>query len=189
MTPLNEILENLGPLRALAGNWEGLKGKDIAPDDNRGTETNLYRERMTFEPFGPVDNHEQRLWGLRYTTTAWRLGEPDPYHEESGYWMWDPREKQVMRCFIVPRGITVIAGGTVDPSSTRISLVSQLGSPVYGISASPFLDREFKTTRYELTINVLGSDSISYEEDTQLLMKGHAEVFHHKDANTLNRVN
>jgi hypothetical protein len=61
---MNEVaLKNLGPLAALAGIWEGDKGDDVAPDDNRGTETNRYRERMRFEPFGPTDNHEQQLWG------------------------------------------------------------------------------------------------------------------------------
>ena len=62
------------------------------------------------DPFGPEHNHAQVLYGLRYSTTAWRLKEESPFHEELGYWLWDPAEKQVMRCFMVPRGVTVIAG-------------------------------------------------------------------------------
>ena len=188
MTPTTEVLGNLGPLRALAGNWEGQKGNDVAPDDKRGVENNKYRERITFDPFGPVGNHEQVLWGLRYTTTAWRLGEPDPFHEESGYWMWDSKERQVMRCFIVPRGITVLAGGTVDAAAKKLVLAAEVGSPTYGICSNPFLDREFRTIRYDLTVNVLSEDSFSYEEDTVMLMKGRADLFHHKDGNTLTRV-
>lgn len=76
------IIEKLGPLAPLAGIWEGDKGDDTAPADDRGTEVNKFRERMTFEPFGPVNNHEQELYGLRYRTTAWRLGAEDPFHEE-----------------------------------------------------------------------------------------------------------
>ena len=58
--------DELGPLSGLAGTWEGEKGTDKAPDDDRfQTETNEYRERMTFAPTGLVENHEQKLYGLR----------------------------------------------------------------------------------------------------------------------------
>lgn len=183
-----EILTNLGPLATLAGIWEGSKGDDTAPSDDRGTEKNSYRERMTFVPFGPVRNHEQALYGLRYATTAWRLGEADAFHEESGYWMWDPTEKQVLRCFIVPRGITVLAGGTAEPTAKGFSLAADVGSPTYGICSNKFLDREFKTVRYELAITIHDDNSFSYDEDTQIVMKGRKDVFHHRDKNTLKRV-
>jgi hypothetical protein len=77
--------EELGPLGRLVGTWEGDKGDDVAPSDDRGTENNKFRERMVFEETGLVQNHEQNLYGLRYRTTAWRLGEDDPFHEELGY--------------------------------------------------------------------------------------------------------
>jgi hypothetical protein len=75
----DDLLKYLGPLAVLAGVWEGDKGDDVAPSDDRGTERNQFRERMTFEPFGPVNNHEQQLYGLRYSTVAWRLGEDAPF--------------------------------------------------------------------------------------------------------------
>lgn len=184
-----DILTKLGPLAGLAGIWEGNKGDDIAPDDDRqGSENNKYRERLTLEPFGPVDNHEQQLYGLRYTTMAWRLDETDSFHDEVGYWLWDPAEKQVMRCFIVPRGVTVLAGGTVEPDAKSFRLSAELGSPIYGICSNPFLDREFKTVKYELTVDIHEDGSFSYFEDTQMLMKGRSELFHHTDQNTLKRV-
>lgn len=185
---MNSLLTELGPLATLAGVWEGDKGDDVAPADDRGTETNKYRERITFVPTGLVENHEQRLFGLRYSTTAWRIGEDDSFHEETGYWLWDAAEKQIMRCFIVPRGISVIAGGTVEPGATEFSLAAALGSPTYGILSNPFLDREFKTVRYELKVRILGADGWSYEEDTVLAMKGRPAPFHHTDKNTLRRV-
>jgi hypothetical protein len=46
---------------------------------------------------------------------VWRLGETDPFHEELGYWLWDADAGQVLRCFMVPRGVTVIAGGKDEP--------------------------------------------------------------------------
>lgn len=96
-------LENLGPLKPLVGIWEGETGDDKAPGDDRGTEINKYRERMVLEPFKPVENHEQLLCGLRYFTQAWRIGEPDPFHDEVGYWIWDAKAKQVMKCVVIPR--------------------------------------------------------------------------------------
>ena len=183
-----EIIENLGPLAALAGVWEGDKGADIAPDDNRKTETTKYRERLTLEPFGPVDNHEQTLWGLRYNTVAFRIGEADSFHEEVGYWLWDSKEQIVCRCFIVPRGVTVLAGGKVAPQAKSFELNAEVGSHTFGISSNPFLDREFKTMSYHLKVEVLDGNRISYDEDTVLKMKGNPELFHHKDSNILKRV-
>ncbi|MDE3019132.1 MAG: FABP family protein, partial [Nitrospirota bacterium] len=180
--------KELGPLAALAGIWEGQKGDDTAPSDDRGTEQNKYRERITFEPIGSVNNHEQTLYGLRYATTAWRIGEETPFHEEVGYWLWDPKEKQVLRCFIVPRGVTVIAGGTVEPTATSFDLSADVGSETYGICSNRFLDREFRTVRYELNVTVHDANTFSYEEDTQLRIKGQKEIFHHRDKNTLKRV-
>ncbi len=184
-----ELIANLGPLAPLAGTWEGNKGDDIAPDENpREIENNKYRKRLVLEPFDPVDNHAQTLYGLRYSTTAWRLDKDKPFHEELGYWLWDPAEKQVLRCFIVPRGVTVIAGGTVEPDAREFKLAADAGSETYGICSNQFLDREFKTIRYDLKVTIHDENSFSYEEDTQLQIKGQSEPFHHTDKNTLKRV-
>ncbi|MCG8425545.1 MAG: heme-binding beta-barrel domain-containing protein [Proteobacteria bacterium] len=183
-----EELDNLGPLAALVGVWEGEKGNDVAPSDARGTAHSKFRERMTFEPTGRVDNHEQVLYGLRYATKAWRLGADQPFHEELGYWLWDAGARQVMRCFLVPRGIAVIAGGTVEPGAKSFRLAADLGSETYGICSNKFLDKEFKTVRYELEVTVDDDGSLTYREDTQLKMKGKDELFHHTDENTLRKV-
>jgi len=184
-----ELIGKLGPLAQLAGTWEGDKGDDTAPDDDpRKKEINKYRERLVLDPFGPVNNHAQVLYGLRYSTTAWRLKEESPFHEELGYWLWDPAEKQVMRCFIVPRGVTVIAGGTVEPEAREFHLAAEVGSETYGICSNRFLGREFKTVRYELKVTVHDANSFSYEEDTRLQIKGQSELFHHIDKNTLKRL-
>ena len=184
----SEALAQLGPLATLAGVWEGDKGADVAPSDDRGTEQNKFRERITFEPIGPVRNHEQVLYGLRYATVARRIGEADPFHEEVGYWLWDPGERQVLRCFIVPRGVAVIAGGTAEPTATTFSLVAEAGSGTYGICSNRFLEKEFKTVRYELTVTILDNNRFYYREDTQLQLPGRADLFHHTDENRLTRV-
>jgi len=178
----------LGPLAALAGTWEGDQGTDTAPAEER-TQTIVtpYRERMTFAPTGQVDNHEQVLYGLRYATTAWRIGESDPFHEELGYWLWDASDKQVLRCFMVPRGVTIIAGGTVEPGATAFELAADVGSETYGICSNRFLDRAFKTVRYELSFELRDASTLHYREDTVLRIAGMDELFHHTDENTLTK--
>jgi len=184
-----EELIQLGPLGVLAGVWEGKAGTDVAPADpnRRATATSKFRERMTFEPIGLVDNHDQSLYGLRYLTVAWRLGEENAFHQDTGYWLWDATAKHVMRCFIVPRGVSVIAGGQVEPDARAFALAADLGSPTFGICSNPYLDREFKTVRFTMKVTVHGPDSFAYEEDTVLEIPGQP-TFHHTDGNTLHRI-
>ncbi|MFV8748963.1 heme-binding beta-barrel domain-containing protein [Nannocystaceae bacterium ST9] len=183
-------LANLGPLAPLAGLWEGGSGLDLAPadEDRREVATSKFRERMSFEPIGLlVDNHEQNLYGLRYSTMAWRIDEVAPFHQELGYWMWDAAAKQVIRCFVIPRGVSLIAGGTVEPDARGFELSAVLGSPTYGICSNPYLDREFKTLRFTMKLTLLGPDEFSYEEDTVLEIPGQP-IFHHTDANRMRRI-
>ena len=184
-----ENIRNLGPLAPFAGIWEGSKGIDLAPDDDPSTvERNEYSERVVLEPIGLVENHEQSLYGLRYSKMAWRLGVESPFHEEVGYWLWDVAARQVMLSFIVPRGVMVLAGGTVDPDATTMKLSAEVGSEVFGICSGPFLDAQFKTVRYDIELTVNGDGSFSYAQNTQLQIKGQSEIFAHTDENTLRKV-
>ena len=99
-----------GPLARLAGIWEGEKGEDVA-FANQTAEIGLtpYREHIDFKPFGPVENGSQVLYGLDYRMAAWRGEEESPFHTEVGYWMWDARDSEVVRCFLIPRGSAIVA--------------------------------------------------------------------------------
>ena len=180
------MLAHLGPLAGLIGIWEGNEGVDIAPTKDGSKETH-FRERMTFEPIGPVVNGPQTLYGLRYATVAWPLIQEQPFHEEVGYWLWDAERKQVMRCFIVPRGVVVNAGGTSEPHVKEFSMTAEAGSEVYGILSNPFLEEKMKTIKYELTVTIQEPWKFSYKEDTQLQIAGRPDLFHHTDQNTLKR--
>ena len=181
-----EMLNKLGPLAPLAGCWQGAEGIDVAPGRDGAVET-AYREQITFEPMGPVENGPQTLYGLRYRMVAWPLDADDPFHEESGYWLWDGDAKQVMRCFMVPRGVTILAGGSASAENRTLTMTAEAGSGTFGVLSNPFLDRAFKTVRYELTME-LADDEFSYAEDTQLQIAGCDEIFHHTDRNRLQRI-
>src|SRR4051812_47327960 len=137
-----------GPLALLAGTWQGSMGDDTAPDGMRGVENTPFREEVVFTPMGAAINHEQVLFVLGYTRTAWRLREENPFHQQIGYWQWDASAKQVMHSFMIPRGLTVLAGGQAEADSTVFKVSATLGSPTFGICSNPFLDREFKLVRY-----------------------------------------
>lgn len=183
-----ELRNQLGPLANLIGIWEGNKGDDIAPSDDRGVENNKFRERMVFEQAGLVQNHEQNLHVLRYSTRAWRLGEADSFHEELGYWSWEPSTQEIMRCFMIPRGIALIAGGKAERDANGFHLKATCGSTTFGICVNPFLEREFKIVSYELNFRFMDIDTISYDEDTVMQLPSRKELFHHRDQNILKRV-
>ena len=186
---MNDDIRNLGPLAPFAGVWEGDKGKDESPDDDRVTiEYNAFRERIVLDPIGLVGNHEQSLYGLRHSKMAWRLGAKDSFHEEVGYWLWDAAARQVMVTFIVPRGVTVLAGGTVEPDAKTMKLSAEVGSEVFGICSGPFLDEQFKTVRYDLELSANDDGSFSYKQNTHLQIKGQSGIFAHTDENTLRQV-
>jgi hypothetical protein len=94
----------------------------------------------------------------------------------------------VMRCFIVPRGVSVLAGGSAAVEAKEFELSADVGSEIYGICSNAFLDKEFKTVRYEFKMVVHDPDCFSYTEDTVLQIKGQPELFHHTDENRLRRV-
>lgn len=184
---MNCPTDNLGPLALLAGVWEGDLGIDIAPSKDRGVKENKFRERMEFTPMDDVHNHEQCLGALRYKTTIWPAGSPDPFHEEVGYWLYDPKRKEVLRCFLVPRGISIIAGGHAEADAKSYTLEAQSGDCTHGICANKFLDEEFKTVKYTCKIECDGQ-TLKYEQVSSLLLKGRPDIFDHIDKNTLKKV-
>ncbi|MCC6278863.1 MAG: FABP family protein [Oligoflexia bacterium] len=185
---MNHDLKAFGPLAHFIGTWEGKKGDDKAPDDHRtGTETNKYRELVIFEPLSAVNNHEQTLQALKYSMKAWRLTEADPFHEEVGYWLWDSATSQIMKCFTIPRGIALIAGGTARADSKAFSMKSEHGSSTYGVVNNAFLEQEFKIVRYTIDVSVHDQNSWSYKQNTELQINGQSNIFNHTDENSLTR--
>jgi len=183
----DEIIKNLGPLAALAGTWQGETGVDVSRIKSRETVTK-YREKAVFEPVGPVNNGPQKLYGLRYSMTAWRLGEDDGFHEEVGYWLWDAANKQVLRCFMVPRGVLINAGGDAEADSKSFHMEAEVGSETYGIMSNKFLDETYKTKKYLLDVTIHDDGKFSYKQDTQLWIPINEAIFHHTDENTLEKV-
>ena len=119
-----------GPLARLAGIWEGEKGEDVAyANENGKIGLTPYREHIDFKPFGPVENGSQVLYGLDYRMAAWRGDEDSPFHTEVGYWMWDARDSEVVRCFLIPRGSAIVAGAVVGGRRHEVHPARQRRQP------------------------------------------------------------
>lgn len=178
-----------GPLGGLIGEWEAEGGLDKAYSHSQEKVLDTpYLEKLTMKPFGPVDNGGQSLYGLDYKTAMWRGDEENPFHTEVGYWLWDSATGEVLRGFVVPRGITVLAGGTAAADATEFTLKAALGGEQYTIGENKYLAKNASTLSYEVTITVHGDDSWSYNETTMLKMNEFPDPFAHTDHNTLRRV-
>ena len=181
-------LNDLGPLQNLVGTFEGSTGDDLAPSDDRGTENNKFHEAITFTHILPAINHEQTLFGLRYHQVVFRHGEEFPFHDQVGYWHWDPKAQLVMQSLTIPRGMVVLAGGSAQHDSRSFKLKAELGSKTFGICSNPFLDREFQTVEYEIQVSFPDDETFIYYQVTKLQIKGQPKIFEHRDKNTLKRV-
>lgn len=178
-----------GPLHALIGDWEGTGGLDSAFSHSRGEVLSTpYLEKVTMKPFGPVDNGSQSLYGLDYKSAMWRDDEENPFHTEVGYWLWDAAAGEVLRGFVVPRGITVLAGVIgVAAEATEYTLTAKLGDARYGISENAYLGKNASSTDYTVTITNNADGTWSYAEHTTLRMTEFGDPFPHTDSNTLTR--
>ena len=177
-------LRNLGPLGPLAGTWEGA-GIDRHPVAT-GSKTEAYRERIVFEVIDPQTNGPQLLYGLRYHAHI-NNDELLTFHDQVGYWLWEPATGTILQTVAIPRGQVAMARGTAERDARTFAVTATLGSPTAGIISGRFLDENFRTLEYTITITV-NADSFTYEQDTVLLVAGRPEPFHHTDRNTLRRV-
>jgi hypothetical protein len=178
-----------GPLDALAGEWEGEGGLDTAYSNSKGEViATPYREKLSMKPFGPVDNGNQHLYGLDYKTAMWRDDEENPFHTEVGYWLWDSETNEIMRGFVVPRGITILAGGEAAADAKTFTMAAEAGHKLYGIGENKYLAERASSTKYEVTVTLNDDGTWSYEETTALRMSVMGDVFAHTDRNTMHKV-
>ena len=177
-----------GPLQGLAGDWQGEGGLDHAFSHLKNQVIDTpYLEKVTMKPFGPVVNGHQELYGLDYRTAMWRGDEDNPFHTEVGYWLWDAATGEVLRGFVVPRGITVLAGGTAAADTKEFTMEAGSGHPQYCIGENRYLAEHATSESYRVTITLNDDDTWSYDEATTLRMTELTDPLLHTDHNTLHR--
>jgi len=183
-----DTLRNLGPLTNMAGLWEGSRALDIPPRPLTAPERQEFVERTEMQPIDPQSNGPQLLYGLRYHTHIVKPGEVETYHDQVGYWLWEPATGRVIQTIAIPRGQTILSLGRAQGDATTFELTARLGENTNGICSQPFLDEAFRTVAFRIQVTILSRDSWSYEEDATLIVSGQPEPFHHTDRAVLTRV-
>jgi len=180
-------LRNLGPLTGMAGIWEGTRSMDVNPKA-AGPVRQEFVERIELQPIDPQANGPQLFYGLRYHTHIVKPGEIETYHDQVGYWLWEPATGNLIQTLTIPRGQTAMAFGKAAKDATQFELIAKRGTETNGICSNPFLEHAFKTIEYRIQVTINSDSTWAYEEDTVLLVRGQAEPFHHTDRNILTKV-
>ncbi len=178
-----------GPLAALIGTWEGDKGMDIAPEPDDGVEESPYYETIVFEAAGDVTNAEsQTLAIVRYHQVVFRKSNDEVFHDQIGYWTWDPATKTIAQSVNIPRAVALLAGGTfagdAGAGTTILEVRAAKGDADWGILESPFMREKASTTAYTFRAEITG-DAMRYAQSIMLDIYG--RTFDHTDESELRR--
>lgn len=182
-----DTLKNLGPLREMAGIWKGQRGLDVKPKAE-GPKKQIYVEHMELQPIDPQTNGPQLLYGLRYHTHVVKPDQLGTYHDQVGYWLWEPATDTVIHTLAIPRAEIVMAVGKANKDAKEFELVATHDSDNFGIRSAPFLDYAFKTVEFRIKVSINPDGTWSYDEDTVLKIRGKTDLFHHTDKNTLTKI-
>ena len=182
-----DTLKNLGPLTGMAGIWEGMRGLDVKPKAE-GPKKQVFVERIELQPIDPQTNGPQLFYGLRYHTHVVKPDQDKTYHDQIGYWLWEPATGTVIQTLTIPRAQVAMAVGKASADSKSFELLASRGSETYGICSTPFLEYAFKTVEYRIKVTINSDGTWSYDEDTVLMIRDKTEPFHHSDRNTLTKI-
>jgi hypothetical protein len=185
--PDPETLANLGPLTPMAGVWTGVEGLDVNPKAE-GPEHQAFLERYELQPIDAQTNGPQLFYGLRYHTHILKPDDPETFHDQVGYWLWEPATRSILLTLSIPRGQTAMAVGHASPDAKSFTLEAVRGSLTHGIVSNPFLEQAFRTERYTIKVDIHPDGTWSYEQDTLLVVPGQSGPFHHTDRNRLRKL-
>jgi hypothetical protein len=185
--PDTDTLGNLGPLTPMAGIWTSAEGMDVNPKAD-GPERQAYIERYELQPIDAQTNGPQIFYGLRYHTRIVKPDAPETFHDQVGYWLWEPATGALMLTLSIPRGQAAMAVGQAASDARSFTLTAVRGSLTNGIVSNPFLEHAFRTERYTINVDIHADGTWSYDQDTVLIIPCQADPFHHTDRNRLRRI-
>jgi hypothetical protein len=182
-----DTLANLGPLTRLAGIWQSAKGIDVNPKA-AGPERREFIERIEMQPIDAQANGPQLFFGLRYHIHINTREEDTTFHDQTGYWLWEPATGLVLQSLSIPRGQVALASGFAKPDAKSFVVTATRAQTEYGICSTAFLEYAFRTDSYRLEVTFHDDGSWSYISDTMLTVHGRTEPFKHRDLNRLVKV-
>jgi len=112
----------------------------------------------------------------------------ETFHDQVGYWLWEPATGTVLYMLSIPRAQTAMAVGHAAAGAKTFSLEAVRGSETNGIVSNPFLEHAFKTLRVTIDVTIHPGGTWSYKQDTVMVIPGAQEPFHHTNRNTLKKI-
>ena len=101
--------------------WPGLAvggRRDLNPKAD-GPERREYIEHIVMEPIDPQAERAAAVLGLRYHIHINTPEEDITFHDQVGYWLWEPATGLIIQTLSIPRGQVAIAGGQAQPGDDR----------------------------------------------------------------------
>ena len=180
-------LANLGPLAKLAGVWEGKRGVDINPKAE-GPEKILISN--VTKPIQPMRKPMVRNSIMDYVITLILSSQVklETFHDQVGYWLWEPETGNILLTGSIPRGQTFIAVGNAPADAKEFTVKAVRGSLTNGIISNPFLERSFTTESFEMTVKFHDDGSWSYDQTTTMIIPNYDAPFEHRDRNRLTKI-
>lgn len=182
---MTEEAIDFGPLKELIGTWYGDKGVDLSPEPD-DTERNPYFETIVFSEVGDLDNaEEEHLIAIHYHQIVTRKSTGLVFHNQTGYWMWEPASGKVMHSVAIPRGVCVLACGTFsqsDEDGLLIEVSTEGDFPA--VAESAFMNQKATTESFSMRMT-LKDGELHYQMSTMLDIYG--RKFDHKDMNRLHK--
>jgi hypothetical protein len=160
----------------MAGIWEGSRSLDINPKA-AGRLQQVFVEHIELQPIDPQTNGPQLLYGLRYHTHIVKPGEIETYHDQVGYWLWEPARGNLIQTVAIPLGQTVLAFGTALKDATGFELTATRDVTTNGICSNPFLEFPFETTEFRINVTIHADDSWEYQEHTVMMVRNQPSRF------------
>ena len=125
------------------------------------------------------------FYGLRYHIHINTPEEDITFHDQIGYWLWEPATGLILQSVTIPRGQVLLAAGHAKPNDRKISVTATRGETRCGICSTDFLEEAFRTDSYRYDITFNDDGSWTYLIETELMAKGRDLPFNHHDTNTL----
>jgi hypothetical protein len=128
------------------------------------------------------------FYGLRYHIHINTPEEDITFHDQVGYWLWEPATGLILQSVTIPRGQVLLAAGQAKPDDKRSPSRRSAAIRVTESARRNFLDEAFRTESYRCDITFNDDGSWTYLLETELLVKGRDLPFNHHDTNTLKLV-
>ena len=109
----------------------GERGLDVKPKAD-GARKQAYVDRIELQPIDPQTNGPQLLYGLRYHQHVVKPGQSKIYHDQVGYWLWEPATGTIVQTLTIPRAQIVMAVGRADANAKQFELVAKEDDRSFG---------------------------------------------------------